>query len=72
MSNEFILFEELLQCSVLMHFVHNVSPTNQFTLHKKLWVGWPFTVHFYLFSDNWVLQNINGFVLKNACAINKG
>lgn len=52
-------FGELI---VFMHFLKDIAATYEFTVDVELGIGRPIAEDLYLFSNNWILENIDGFI----------
>ena len=46
-----------------MHLIDHITPTNKFTIDKKLGESGPFAVHAYLFSNDCIVEDVDVFVV---------
>jgi hypothetical protein len=49
-----------------MHFLEDIAAANEFAVDVELGVGGPIAEDLYLFTNDWILENIDGFIVSES------
>jgi len=54
---------------VLVHFLKDIAPSDEFTINVELRIGGPIAVNFTLLADNGIIENIDTFEVSQTCIV---
>lgn len=49
-----------------MQLLQDIATANEFAVDVELGIGRPITEDLYLFTNDWVLENIDGFIVRES------
>lgn len=56
---------------VFVHFLKDIAAANQLAVDVELRVGRPVAENLYLFANDWILENIDGFIFRKSYIFKK-